>query len=229
MRHVKHTFLFILVWSIFLNGCSSWRMAEQLPDETSLSKSRLTLTDGTIVELKDPSQVTQERRPPTKKLMYLSTFILCLPFLGCAAMKPAVLDSTWPYAPVLEQEASFGGRMVNIYLLDGASEDDWTELLTVFSLPLTQHLGDSEVSLREMYEQILGHTDNCQRNILDDTVNRFSFEGNCSVSRDYNLTTVICGSRDCFVLTYAVRNKEVDPNKRDEWLNAFREAEVKGG
>ncbi len=52
MRHVRHTFLFILIWAIFLNGCSSWRTVEQPPGATDPSTVRVTLKDGSRVEVR---------------------------------------------------------------------------------------------------------------------------------------------------------------------------------
>ena len=44
-RHLHHTVLFLLVWTVFLNGCSSWRTLEEPPNQTDPQKVLITLTD----------------------------------------------------------------------------------------------------------------------------------------------------------------------------------------
>lgn len=53
MRCVKHTFLFILVWAVSLNGCTSWRVVEQPPGAEDPSTVRVTLKDGSRVEVRN--------------------------------------------------------------------------------------------------------------------------------------------------------------------------------
>ena len=50
LRHLQHTILFLLVWSVFLNGCSSWRTLEKPPIQSNPKK--------VLVTLKDESKVT---------------------------------------------------------------------------------------------------------------------------------------------------------------------------
>ena len=50
LRHLHHTVMFLLVWAVFLNGCSSWRTLEKPPSENNPKK--------VLVTLKDESKVT---------------------------------------------------------------------------------------------------------------------------------------------------------------------------
>ena len=48
-----HVILFLLVWLVFLNGCTSWRPATVPPDETTPSDLRVALKDSHTIELTD--------------------------------------------------------------------------------------------------------------------------------------------------------------------------------
>jgi hypothetical protein len=52
-QHIKHLILFLLVWLVFLNGCTSWRYISVLPDETAPTDIRLTLKNSQVLELND--------------------------------------------------------------------------------------------------------------------------------------------------------------------------------
>ncbi len=50
LQHFQHFTLFLIVWVVFLNGCSSWRTLERPPTEDNPKK--------VLVTLKDESKVT---------------------------------------------------------------------------------------------------------------------------------------------------------------------------
>ena len=53
MKHLKYTFVFILVWAIFLMGCSSWRTQQEFPVVNDPKDVRVRLTDSRTVWLKN--------------------------------------------------------------------------------------------------------------------------------------------------------------------------------
>jgi len=52
VRHVKHILLFIVVWAIFLSGCSSWEAVREPPEVTRSSHVRLIMKNGDVLEVK---------------------------------------------------------------------------------------------------------------------------------------------------------------------------------
>ena len=52
-RHLHHTVLFLLVWAVFLNGCSSWRTLEGPPTESNPQEVLVTLKDGSQITVRN--------------------------------------------------------------------------------------------------------------------------------------------------------------------------------
>lgn len=53
MTNIKHALLFLVVWVVFLNGCSSWKALQTPPSASDYDHVRLVLKNRRVVEIKD--------------------------------------------------------------------------------------------------------------------------------------------------------------------------------
>ena len=116
------------------------------------------------------------------------------------------------------------------FVLPGETVDNWTELVTVQTMPGFQERGTAESLSLEFKEKLLKSCPKATWTVLHEDKNDFTFEwqttGCKGWDNQYEVSRIITGKTAMHRVAYANRKLPISEDKRHQWIDLLGKASL---
>jgi len=161
--------------------------------------------------------------------------LLCaISIVGSGCATPESLNISLPKNEewiVGNRSAVRGVSVLNELVRKGESIDNWTELFSIFNLPLTPSSPPREQLMSELKEKMQNRCPNVVWSVIQVGPSDILYEWRivkCSSHPDqHEIARIVDGKQNRFRIAYTAKTTELSADKRKVWIDKLLAAQVK--